>query len=243
MDGGGCGSWLTNSDVPWSAPSLQTLQLNLAILLRLLNLQYSFEVLDFFTGSPSCVLFSHWFPSSHTTFLSCLSSFSRHFPNDFVPFTFQCFFQSTTLSPIIFPLLPVNSFLLTNFSLTLPFHPFFPCFSFTSPISTSTPPRAAVPGRAPPVQAAAGSRGRVLLRELPVRPPEPWLCSHRGRAPTWRWGHCRGYWETALPNGGYMLEGTVKKTLQPPNQQHRPPWKPITDWGTNSSWLKHIQTL
>lgn len=167
-----------------------------------------------FTGSPFCVLHSHWFPSSHTTFLCCLCSFSLHFPNDFTALTllllsffllaFYCFFWFTTLSPpTISPFFPGDSSLLTNFSVTFSLHSPPPRFSFTSLISTSTP-RAAVPGRAPPVQAAAGSWGRVLLRKLPVGSPKPWLCSHRGRAPTWRWSHCRGYWETALPNGGYV---------------------------------------
>lgn len=166
-----------------------------------------------FTGSPFCVLLSHWFPSSHTTFLCCLYSFSLHFPNDFMTLTLLLlsffYFPFTVSSDSLLslpipspPSSPGDSSLLTNFSITFSFHSPPPRFSFTSLISTSTP-RAAVPGRAPPVQAAAGSWGRVLLRKLPVGSPKPWLCSHRGRAPTWWWSHCRGYWETALPNGGY----------------------------------------
>lgn len=158
----------------------------------------------------SCVLFkpclfSHWFPSSHTTFFLCLSSFSLHFPDDFVLFTFHCFFQSNPLlSSLISPLLSL---------LTISSHPtcLFPsfssshvCFSFTSAPLRLPPRRAAVPGRSSPVQAAAGSWGWVLLRELPVGPSQPRLCSHWGGAPTRRWGHCRGVWEITLPNGGYV---------------------------------------
>lgn len=54
-----------------------------------------------------------------------------------------------------------------------------------SSLSTPEPhQRAAVPGGAPPVQAAAGSRGRVLLGELPVGPAQPRLGSHWGGAAT-----------------------------------------------------------
>lgn len=161
-----------------------------------------------FTGSPFCVLLSHWFPSSHTTFLSCLCSFFLHFPNGFIAFTFLFYLPFTVSSdPLLSlppspPPSPGDSSLLTNFSITFSFHSPPPRFYFTSLISPSTP-RAAVPGRAPPVQTAAGRWGRVLLRKLPVGSPQPWLCSHRGRAPTWWWSHCRGDWETALPNGGY----------------------------------------
>lgn len=66
--------------------------------------------------------------------------------------------------------------------------------------------RAAVPGGTPSVQAATGSGGRVLLGELPVRPPQSRLGSRRGGAPTWRRSHRRGYWEAALPNGGYAMK-------------------------------------
>lgn len=67
--------------------------------------------------------------------------------------------------------------------------------------------RAAVPGGTPSVQAATGSNsGRVLLGELPVRPPQSRLGSCRGGAPTWRWNHHRGYREAALPNGGYVMK-------------------------------------
>lgn len=65
--------------------------------------------------------------------------------------------------------------------------------------------RAAVPGGTPPVQAATGSSGWVLLGELPVRPPQSRLGSCRGGAPTWWRSHRRGYREAAVPNGGYVM--------------------------------------
>lgn len=81
------------------------------------------------------------------------------------------------------------------------------CFYRSLFISTSCRcSRAAVPGGTPSVQAATGSGGRVLLRELPVRPPQSRLGSRRGGAPTWRRSHRRGYWEAALPNGGYVMK-------------------------------------
>ncbi len=91
--------------------------------------------------SLSCVpfiphLFSHWSPSSHTTFFPCLSSFSPHFPDDFVLFTFHCFFQSTPFPSHPPSPSPVNSFHLSNPS----FSSSLPCFSFTFPISTSLLP-------------------------------------------------------------------------------------------------------
>lgn len=66
--------------------------------------------------------------------------------------------------------------------------------------------RAAVPGGTPSVQAATGSSRRVLLGELPVRPPQSRLGSRRGGAPTRRRSHRRGHREAALPNGGYVMK-------------------------------------
>lgn len=157
------------------------------------------------TALPLVPFISHHFP---LLLMLLLPAFPQWFHDSYFAFffllAFYCFFWFTTLSPpTISPFFPGDSSLLTNFSVTFSLHSPPPRFSFTSLISTSHP-RAAVPGRAPPVQAAAGSWWRVLLRKLPVGSPKPWLCSHRGRAPTWWWSHCRGYWETALPNGGYV---------------------------------------
>lgn len=178
------------------------------------KLQYSFEVLDFslslhlhwLSFLPSIFSFitlrlSYWFPSSHTTLFFLLVLFSPHLPNDFVLFTLLL--PIHFFGPHIFPLPPFNSLLLSNF-----LSPFFssslPFLSHLSDLDLPPPARAAVPGRAPPVQAAAGSWGRVFLRELPIRPAQPRLCSHWGGAPTWWWGQRGGLWEAALPNGRYV---------------------------------------
>lgn len=140
-------------------------------------------------------LFSHWFPSHHTTLPSPPSWFSLKFPSDFHPFP-PLFPASLSLSVHLFPF----------FSLTLDLSL---CLSSLS--SPELLPRAAVPGGAPPVQAAAGSRGRVFLGELPVGPAQPRLGSRWGGAATRWWGHCRGHWEAALPNGGYVCSRWRKK--------------------------------
>lgn len=136
-------------------------------------------------------LFSHWLPSSHTSFFPY-----SHLPSDFfctlnLPFNFNI-----PTNPPPLPLQDSSSTYLTSCHFRL----LFPAFL----LPLLLPHRATVPGRAPPVQAAAGSWGRMLLRELPVRPAQPRLCAHGRGAPPRRWGHCRGLWETALPNGGYV---------------------------------------
>lgn len=141
-------------------------------------------------------LFSYWFPPYHTT-LPSLSPLPRPCSLSISPVTFILSLHPpppTRLFPFFsYHLKPSNVFNLWFF-----------CLHLSSISLPELLPRAAVPGGAPPVQAAAGRRGRVFLGELPVGPAQPWLRPYWGGAASrWR-GHCRGYREAALPNGGFV---------------------------------------